>query len=268
MDKEVLFELYSKMFYLREFEKLIMKSFLNQNIKKLPTSYYNLEGLVVALSSISDASDYLFSTDRIHPYYILRHNKIERGIKKYFQVLKSGIDVTDNELRAFSFNDAPERIFNIMRGMASSYKETGFLPTFVMTVDSKHAMLSQFLESVVFSIANSLQSVYIIERTKNDDLTILNNILDSHYDKILKIEVETNDIFKLRSTLHRALRSAKEYHTPSVVICNAFNSTCPIEFLENKILSLKLSLNELKDTLNKELNYLVSEDLKEFLNVA
>lgn len=268
MDKEVLFELYSKMYYLREFEKLILKSFLAGNIKKLPTSYYKLEGLAVSLISIADTSDYLFSTDRIHPYYILKHSKIERGIREYFKILKNNSNIADNLLRTFSFNDSPERIFNIMQGMASSFQETGFKPAFLMTVDSKHACLSQFLESVIFSISNSLPSVYIVEMTKNDDITILNNILDTHYDKILKIETDTADIFQLRSALHKAIRNAKEYLTPAVVFCNAYSSEDPLDFLESKILSLNFPLDKLKETLNTELNYITTEDLKEFLNVA
>lgn len=268
MDKEVLFELYSKIFYLREFEKLILKSFLNGNIKKLPTSYYKLEALAVSLTSVSSQSDYLFSTDRIHPYFILKHNKIERGIKEYFKILKTGDSIINNTLRTFSFNDEPERVFSVMQGMASSFKETGFLPAFLVTLDSKHVFLSQFLESVVFSITNSLPCVYIIEQTTTNDMTVLNNILDSHYDKVLRVETSTDDIFSLRSTFHKAIRNAKEYLTPAVIFCDAINSNDPLEFLEAKIKSLNFPLNELKGSLNSELSYFISDDLKEFLNVA
>ncbi|MGI6680939.1 MAG: hypothetical protein ACOX3T_05625 [Bdellovibrionota bacterium] len=268
MNKEVLFELYSKMYYLREFEKLISKSFLLENIQKLPTSYYKLEALAVSLISVSSPSDYLFSTDRVHPYFILKHNKIERGIKEYFKILKNSENIANNTLRAFSFNDHPERVFNTMQGMALSFKETSFMPAFLITLDSMHATLKQFLDSVIFSITNTLPAVYIIERTKQDDITVLNNILETNRDKVLRAEIKTDDIFELRSVFLKAIRSAKEYLTPAVILCNAFNSSDPIEFLENKMVLLELSLDELKETLNTEINYLINEDLKEFLNVA
>ncbi len=268
MDKEILFQLYAKIFYLRALESFISKSFIEHKIKFLPESFYKLEALAVSLVSISNKSDYIFSTDRIHPYYVTRYNKIERGFCEYFKILQANENITDNNLRTFYFNDAPERVFNIVNGMASSFKETGFLPAFLITLDSKRTNSAYFLESILFSIEHKLPNVYIIEDTKKADFTILNKLLDNNNNKILKIETKTDDIFQLRSCLHKATRNAREYLMPAVVICDAFNSTDPLEFLENKISSFNFPLDEFKKELNNDLRYIAKENLKEFLNVA
>ncbi len=268
MDKDVLFQLYSKIFYLRALESFITKSFMTGKIKSLPKSFYKLEALAVSLVSISNKSDYIFSTDRIHPYYVARHSKIERGFLEYFRILQANENITDNNLRTFYFNDAPERIFNIVNGMASSFKETGFLPAFLITLDSNRVNSEYFLESILFAMDNKLPNVYIIEQTEKSNLSVLNNILLSNSDKILRIETKIDDIFKMRSHLHKATRNAREYLMPSVVICDAVNSEDPLEFLENKILSFNFPLDELKKELNNDLSYIAKENLKEFLNVA
>ena len=67
---------------------------------------------------------------------------------------------------------------------------------------------------------------------------------------------------------NKAIRNAKEYLTPAVIFCDSINSNDRLEFLEAKIKSLNFPLNELKGSLNSELSYFISDDLKEFLNVA
>lgn len=286
MDQDLLLNLYQQMFLIRSFENKAFELHQAGEIAGPLHLSSGQEALAVGALSVLEEEDTVLSSFRCHSYYLARGGDPKRAFAELFGKASGCSGGRGGSMHLFDTSH------NFMGGwgiigahiplaagfaFADKYRKTKgvtlcFFGDGAVNIGAFHeglALAELWKLPVVFIIENNQ---YAMNTAVNDNCSLDDLSLRALAYPLPRASVDGQDVFAVRSTIHTAIRRAREKQQPTLIEartvrlagfsadeCTTDNSDSeqdPLSILEEKLkgLNLRESVNKIRDRITREID--------------
>jgi pyruvate dehydrogenase E1 component alpha subunit len=231
MDQELIADLYRQMLRIRRFEEEAARLYTERKIGGFLHLYIGQEAVAVGAISVLDKRDYVTTGYRCHGHYLSLGGSARAGMA---ELLGKATGCAQGRGGSMHFYDTEKHFMGgwgivgaqvpLATGMAfaQKYNETGGVTLCFMGDGAIN--IGSFHEGLALASLWKLPAIFIVENNQFAMGTPLSKTLTTDDISIralgypmARATVDGHDIFAVRSTIHTAVRRAREQNLPTLI---------------------------------------------------
>jgi pyruvate dehydrogenase E1 component alpha subunit len=231
MDQELLSDLYRKMLRIRRFEEEAARLYTERKIGGFLHLYIGQEAVAVGALSVLEPKDYIMTAYRCHGHYLARGGTARAGMA---ELMGKETGCAKGRGGSMHFYDAKLHFMGgwgivgaqipVAAGIAFAQNYQGSDAVSLCFLGDGAINIGSFHEGLSLSALWKLPAIYVIENNQfamgtplektfpTDDLSI--RALGY---PMARASVDGHDVFAVRSTIHAAVKRAREQKLPTLI---------------------------------------------------
>jgi pyruvate dehydrogenase E1 component alpha subunit len=231
MDQELLTDLYRKMLRIRRFEEEAARLYTERKIGGFLHLYIGQEAVAVGALSVLEPKDYIMTAYRCHGHYLARGGSSRAGMA---ELMGKETGCAKGRGGSMHFYDADLHFMGgwgivgaqvpVAAGIAFAQNYQGSDAVSICFMGDGAINIGSFHEGLSLSALWKLPAIYVIENNHfamgtplektfpTDDLSI--RALGY---PMARASVDGHDVFAVRSTIHTAVKRAREQKLPTLI---------------------------------------------------